>query len=99
MKAKLFSAFLILIVAPTAFAQAPAFSYCGTYGAYVMLYKNTDQFEELGKLRCGEKVDILSKYFDYLQIRTLDGKVGWVRSADISGGPNVAPSATPFGLT
>jgi hypothetical protein len=100
MKLRYAAAILILASSSSAvFAQAPAYSFCGTYGAYVMLYKNTDQFEELGKLRCGEKVDILSKYFDYLQIRTLDGKVGWVRSADISGGPNVAPSATPFGLT
>jgi hypothetical protein len=102
---KLRYAAAILILASSAstssavFAQAPAFSNCGTYGAYVMLYKNTDQFEELGKLRCGEKVEVLAKYFDYLQIRTLDGKVGWARAADISGGPAVAPTATPFGLT
>jgi hypothetical protein len=99
---KLRYAAAILIVASSSsavFAQAPAFSFCGTYGAYVMLYKNTDQFEELGKLRCGEKVEVLAKYFDYLEIRTLDGKVGWVRSADISGGPAAAQAATPFGLT
>jgi hypothetical protein len=99
MKPKLSAAALILFAAPAAFGQAPAFSFCGTYGAYVMLYKNTDQFEELGKLRCGEKVEVLARWLDYLQVRTLDGKVGWVRSADVSGGPGVAPSATPFGLT
>jgi hypothetical protein len=99
MKPKLFAACLIFVSAPAAFAQAPAFSFCGNYGAYVMLYKNTDQFEELGKLRCGESVDVLSRWLDYIQVRTLDGKVGWVRSADISGGPAVSPSPTPFGLT
>ena len=100
MKPKFFLPFLFLATASSAFAQAPpAFSFCGTYGAYVMLYKNTDQFEELGKLRCGEKVDVLGRWFDYLQIRTLDGKIGWVRSTDISGGPAVFPSPTPFGLT
>lgn len=100
MKLRYAAAILILASSSSAvFAQAPAYSFCGTYGAYVMLYKNTDQFEELGKLRCGEKLDVLGKYFDYLQIRTSDGKVGWVRAADVSGGPNVAPSATPFGLT
>jgi len=100
MKPKFFLPFLFLATASSVFAQTPpAFSFCGTYGAYVMLYKNTDQFEELGKLRCGEKVDVLGRWFDYLQIRTLDGKIGWVRSADISGGPAVFPSATPFGLT
>jgi SH3 domain-containing protein len=100
MKPKFFLPFLFLASASSVFAQTPpAFSFCGTYGAYVMLYKNTDQFEELGKLRCGEKVDVLGRWFDYLQIRTLDGKIGWVRSADISGGPAVFPSPTPFGLT
>jgi uncharacterized protein YgiM (DUF1202 family) len=99
MKPKLFTAILVLATSSAAFGQTPAFSFCGTYGAYVMLYKNTDQFEELGKLRCGEKVEVLSKWFDYLQIRTLDGKVGWVRSADVTGGPSSTPSATPFGLT
>ncbi len=99
MKLKLLVAFLICAGASAVFAQTPAFSFCGTYGAYVMLYKNTDQFEELGKLRCGEKVEVLARWFDYLQVRTLDGKVGWVRSADVSGGPAVSPSATPFGLT
>jgi hypothetical protein len=99
MKLKLVAAFLILSAASAAHAQTPAFSYCGTYGAYVMLYKNTDQFEELGKLRCGEKVEVLGKWFDYLQIRTLDGKVGWARSVDVTGGPSASPTATPFGLT
>ncbi|HEY0703673.1 MAG TPA: SH3 domain-containing protein [Candidatus Acidoferrales bacterium] len=100
MKLRHAAAILILTSSATAaFAQAPAFSFCGTYGAYVMLYKNTDQFEELGKLRCGEKVEVISKYFDYLQILTLDGKTGWVRAGDITGGPSATPSATPFGLT
>jgi uncharacterized protein YgiM (DUF1202 family) len=106
MKPKLLAATLILAAATTARAQAPAqaqaapsFSFCGTYGAYVMLYKNTDQFDELGKLRCGEKVEVLGKWFDYFQIRTQDGKVGWARSADVTGGPASTPTATPFGLT
>jgi hypothetical protein len=100
MKPKFLLLFLFLAGASSVFAQSPpAFSFCGTYGAYVMLYKNTDQFEELGKLRCGEKVEVLGRWFDYLQIRTLDGKIGWVRSADISGGPAASPSPTPFGLT
>jgi uncharacterized protein YgiM (DUF1202 family) len=106
MKTNLLAAIVVLAAASTVRAQAPAqaqaapsFSFCGTYGAYVMLYKNTDQFEELGKLRCGEKVEVLGKWFDYLQIRTLDGKVGWARSADVTGGPASTPTATPFGLT
>ena len=85
MNLKLATAIAILAAAPAAFSQTstPAFSNCGTYGAYVMLYKNTDTFEELGKLRCAEKVEILGKWFDYLQVRTTDGKTGWVRAADV----------------
>jgi len=101
MKRKLAAVIAILAAAPAAFSQAtPAFSNCGTYGAYVMLYKNTDTFEQLGKLRCAEKVEILGKWFDYLQVRTTDGKTGWVRSADVTGGPAAPqPTGTPFGLT
>src|ERR1700723_1372722 len=99
MSLKLATAIAILAAAPAAFSQTstPAFSNCGTYGAYVMLYKNTDSFEELGKLRCAEKVEILGKWFDYLQVRTADGKTGWARAADATGGP-AAPQApgTPF---
>src|SRR3984957_4605503 len=101
MKPKLAAVIAILAAAPAAFSQAtPAFSNCGTYGAYVMLYKNTDTFEQLGKLRCAEKVEILGKWFDYLQVRTTDGKTGWVRAADVTGGPAAPqPTGTPFGLT
>jgi len=101
MKPKLTAVIAILAAAPAAFSQAtPAFSNCGTYGAYVMLYKNTDTFEQLGKLRCAEKVEILGKWFDYLQVRTTDGKTGWVRAADVTGGPAAPqPTGTPFGLT
>ena len=101
MKSKLAAVIAILAAAPAAFSQAtPAFSNCGTYGAYVMLYKNTDTFEQLGKLRCAEKVEILGKWFDYLQVRTTDGKTGWVRAADVTGGPAAPqPTGTPFGLT
>src|ERR1700677_1003938 len=99
MKLKFFALAPIFLAATASFGQTPGFSFCGTYGAYVMLYKNTDQFEELGKLRCGEKVEVLGRWFDYLEVHTLDGKVGWVRSDDVSGGPGVSPSATPFGLS
>jgi uncharacterized protein YgiM (DUF1202 family) len=100
MKLNLAAVITILTAAPAAFSQAtPAFSNCGTYGAYVMLYKNTDTFEQLGKLRCAEKVEILGKWFDYLQVRTTDGKTGWVRAADVTGGPASAPTGTPFGMT
>jgi hypothetical protein len=74
------------------------YAYCGTYGSYVLMYKSNDQFEELGKLRCGEKVEILNRYFEYVQVRTGDGRVGWARLAEISNSPSEAPTKN-FGLT
>jgi hypothetical protein len=79
-------------------AGPTGYAYCGTYGSYVLLYKSNDQFEELGKLRCGEKVEVLSRWFEYAQVRTLDGRVGWVHFAELSNVPGAAPT-TNFGLT
>ncbi len=96
--------FLALILALSAVGVARAgstgYAYCGTYDAYVLLYKSTDQFEELGKLRCNEKVEVITRWLQYFQVRTNDGRVGWVRSTDISGAPaSLAEPKTPFGLT
>jgi hypothetical protein len=79
-------------------AGTTGYAYCGTYGSYVLLYKSNDQFEELGKLRCGEKVEVLSRWFEYAQVRTLDGRIGWVHFAELSNVPGAAPT-TNFGLT
>jgi Bacterial SH3 domain len=76
----------------------PGFAYCGTYGSYVLVYRSTENFEELGKLRCGEKVEVLSRIPDYAQVRTIDGRVGWVHWHEISNYPGAAPSGN-FGLT
>lgn len=76
----------------------PGFAYCGTYGSYVLLYRSNDNLEELGKLRCGEKVEVLSRYFDYVQVRAIDGRVGWVNWSEISNYPGAPPSKN-FGMT
>src|SRR5580658_10776839 len=96
---------LVLAMIAGAFVGAAAtpaatigYVYCGTYGSYVLLYKSNDQFEELGKLRCGEKVEILSRWFEYAQVRALDGRVGWVHYAELSNVPGQAPTSN-FGLT
>ena len=99
---KLFTLTLLIfassLVATTARANPPGFAYCGTYGSYVLVYKSNDNLEELGKLRCGEKVEVLSRYFDYVQVRTLDGRVGWVNWEQISNYPGAPPSKN-FGMT
>jgi hypothetical protein len=79
-------------------ASSVGYAYCGTYGSYVLMYKSDDQLEELGKLRCGEKVEVLSRWFEYAQVRTVDGRVGWVHYAEISNAPGITPT-TNFGLT
>ena len=76
----------------------PGYAYCGTYGSYVLMYRSNDNLEELGKLRCGEKVEVLSRYFDYAQVRAADGRVGWVNWSELSNSPGEAPSKN-FGMT
>ena len=76
----------------------PGYAYCGTYGSYVLLYRSNDNLEELGKLRCGEKVEVLSRYLDYVQVRAADGRVGWVEWTGLSSSPGAAPSKN-FGMT
>jgi hypothetical protein len=86
------------LFATSARANPPGFAYCGTYGSYVLVYRANDGLEELGKLRCGEKVEVLSRYFDYVQIRAIDGRVGWVPWSAISNYPGAPPSKN-FGMT
>jgi hypothetical protein len=79
-------------------ADTPGYAYCGTYGSYVLLYKTVDQLEEMGHLRCGEKVEIVSRWVEYIQVRTQDGRVGWVHYSGISTTAPAGPS-TNFGMT
>jgi uncharacterized protein YgiM (DUF1202 family) len=100
---KLFTLTLLIfgssLLATTARAgNPPGYAYCGTYGSYVLLYRSNDNLEELGKLRCGEKVEVLSRYFDYVQVRAADGRVGWVNWAELSNAPGGTPSKN-FGMT
>jgi uncharacterized protein YgiM (DUF1202 family) len=100
MKLRLLALILALSAAGVVRADSSGYAYCGSFDAYVLLYKTTDQIEELGKLRCDEKVEVLTRWTKYFQVRTADGRVGWVRSGDITGTPaSVRQQATPFGLT
>jgi hypothetical protein len=88
-------------VAAVTSAHAGSVSYarCGTYDSYLFIYRTTEKFEELGKLRCQEKVEVLSHSDGYSQIRTLDGRVGWVHDADLSDTPVAPQRIITFGLT
>jgi hypothetical protein len=100
MKARIL-AFLVLVAAATSARAAESNSYalCGTYDAYVLMYKSTERFEELGKLRCSEKVEILGQKGTFAQIRTQDGRMGWVRFADLADAPPPRQHVYTFGLT
>jgi hypothetical protein len=91
-------AFAVAAATPV-FAGSLSYAQCGTYDSYLWLYKTTDRFEELGKLRCDEKVEVLDRENGYSQVRTLDGRVGWVRDADLSLTPPSPRQGSAFGLT
>jgi uncharacterized protein YgiM (DUF1202 family) len=99
MKARILVLTLIVTAAVSAHAGTPSYVQCGTYDAYLLMYKTTERFEELGKLRCDEKVEVLSRSGGYSQIRTLDGRLGWVNDADLSDTPPLPRRVFTFGLT
>jgi hypothetical protein len=78
-------------------AGTPGYAYCGTYGSYVLMYKSNDQLEELRHLRCGEKVEVISRWLEYVQVRSADGRIGWVHYSGISNTP--AGTSNNFGMT
>ncbi|HKV04379.1 MAG TPA: SH3 domain-containing protein [Candidatus Acidoferrales bacterium] len=92
---------LALFVAAGASSRADTVGYglCGTYDAYLLLYRSTAKFDELGKLRCGEKVEILSRADGYAHVRTIDGRLGWIREGDLTDAPPPPQREFTFGLS
>lgn len=76
-----------------AFAGNAVYTQCGPHDGYILLYRSTQKFDELAKLRCGEKLEVLNTTGDYLQIQTPDGKRGWLLQSDVS---NDAPADRSF---
>src|ERR1700733_12339164 len=99
---KLFALTLLIfassLIATTARANPPGFAYCGTYGSYVLVYRANDGLAGLGKRRCGGGGEGMSRCYDYVQIRAIDGRVGWVNWNEISNYPGAPPSKN-FGMT
>jgi hypothetical protein len=90
----------IFFVAPqSAPANTPAFAQCGTYDSYILLYKSIQKFEELGKLHCGESLVITGRDGDFTQVRTTDGRFGWVPSGDLSTTAPAPQTVYTFGWT
>ncbi len=80
-------------------ANTAAYARCGTYDSYILLYKSVQKFEELGKLHCGEGLQITAQDGDYSQVQTSDGRLGWVPSSDLSTTAPPPQSAFTFGWT
>lgn len=99
MKARVLIFCALIAAATSARADSSSYAQCGTYDAYLLIYKTTERFEELGKLRCGEKVEVVNRFGAYSQIRTVDGRLGWVRAADLSETPPPPHTVFSFGLT
>lgn len=90
---------VLFIVALPARANTVAYAHCGTYDSYILLYKSTQKFEELGKLRCSEQVEVIAQADDYSQVQTADGRLGWVLSSDLSSTAPPPQETFTFGLT
>jgi hypothetical protein len=65
------------------------------------MYRSTEKFDEMAKLRCGAKVEVLDSSADYLHVSTPEGNTGWVLASDVSDaapadslGDQVAPSVS-----
>lgn len=99
MKARILGVLLFLGAATCAQAGTPGYVQCGTYDSYLLLYRSLDKFEELGKLRCSEKVEILGHVPGYYEVRVADGRTGWVLDADISTTLPPPHHAFTFGMT
>ena len=99
MKYGLFLAVIFLTAPQSAPANTPAFAHCGTYDSYILLYKSVQKFEELGKLHCGESLEITGYDGDFAQVRTTDGRLGWVPNSDLASTAPPPQNIFSFGWT
>jgi hypothetical protein len=90
---------IFILAAQSAPANTPAYAACGTYDSYILLYKSVQKFEELGKLHCGESVEITGRDGEYSQVRTTDGRFGWVATSDLSAAAPPPQQNLTFGWT
>jgi hypothetical protein len=58
------------------------YTQCGAHDGYILMYRSTEKFDEMAKLRCGEKVEVVNRGGDYLRVSTLSGKTGWLLGSD-----------------
>jgi hypothetical protein len=66
------------------YAGTTVYTECGPHDGYVLLYRSTQKFDELAKLRCGEKLEVVNRVPDYVQVSTAAGKTGWLLESDVT---------------
>jgi hypothetical protein len=78
---------LVACAAPARAGQT-AIGACGPYDAYVMVYRTVENLEELKRMKCGEKFEIIdeqkgyaAQHSMYVRIRMADGMEGYVLRA------------------
>src|ERR1700691_2953052 len=86
------AAVLLAGSAVPAYAGTVAYTQCGAHDGYILMYRSTEKFDEMAKLRCGAKVEVLDSSADYLHVSTPEGKTGWVLASDVS---DAAPATPP----
>lgn len=69
---------------PAYAGSTTVYTQCGPHDGYVLLYRSTVKFDELAKLRCGEKLEVVSRVPDYVQVSTAGGKTGWLPESDLT---------------
>lgn len=96
---KILACATLLLLAATTKAQNWGQVQCAKPGDYVYLYSSTETMEVHGKLLCGQEVQILNRYDDFLFVRTGNGITGYVpldSIARLKGKPSAkAASAAP----
>lgn len=90
---QLFALIILIAMAIPASAATTGYAKCESYDSYVMFYRSLEQFDVQGKIKCGEVFEILSRWNDYLSIRTPDGRQGWVLAISVT----LVPPATAKG--
>lgn len=83
------AAVLLAGSAVPAYAGTVGYTQCGAHDGYILMYRSTEKFDEMAKLRCGAKLEVLDSSADYLHVSTPEGKTGWVLASDISDAPSV----------
>lgn len=88
----------VLLLAGSAEAQNWGQVQCSKAGDYIYLYSSSETMEVRAQLKCGEEVQILNRYDNFLFVRTGNGNTGYVPLDSIArqkGKPSVkaAPAA------